>query len=82
MTARTKAQAYFDNFITYYDFPFKIHSDKGGSFEAKVIQEHCEITGMKKKNLGHHPTIRCHIDLRKVHKNTFWHAWNFTWVIQ
>ena len=48
MTARTKAQAFFDNFITYYGIPYRIHCDKGGRFEAKIIQELCEITGMKK----------------------------------
>ena len=56
MSARTTAQAFFDNFVTYYGIPFKIHSDQGGSFEGKIIKELCDITGISKsRTTPYHP---------------------------
>ena len=56
MSARTTAQAFFDNFVTYYGIPYKIHSDQGGSFEGKIIKELCDITGISKsRTTPYHP---------------------------
>ena len=48
MTAKTTAEALFNNFISYYGIPTRIHSDKGANFESKIIKELCNITGMVK----------------------------------
>ena len=38
MTARTTAEAFFNNFVVHYGFPRRIHSDQGANFESKLIQ--------------------------------------------
>ena len=48
MTAKTTAEALFNNFITYYGIPSRIHSDQGANFESQIIKELCQITGIKK----------------------------------
>lgn len=48
MTAKTTAEALYNNFITYYGIPSRIHSDQGANFESKIIKELCNITGMVK----------------------------------
>ena len=48
MTAKTTATALFNEFITHYGFPMKIHSDQGGCFESKLMKELCELSGMAK----------------------------------
>ncbi|XP_062576549.1 neurofilament medium polypeptide-like [Saccostrea cucullata] len=48
MTAKTTAEALYNNFITYYGIPTRIHSDQGANFESQIIKELCQITGMKK----------------------------------
>ena len=47
MTAKTTAEAFFNNFITCYGIPGRIHSDQGANFESHIIEEHCQITGIK-----------------------------------
>lgn len=48
MTAKTNAEALFNNFINYYGIPTRIHSDQGANFESQIIKELCLITGMRK----------------------------------
>lgn len=48
MTAKTTAEALFNNFINYYGIPTRIHSDQGANFESQIIKELCLITGMRK----------------------------------
>ena len=47
-TARTTAEAFFNNFVVHYGFPKRIHSDQGANFESNLIRELCSITGMAK----------------------------------
>ena len=55
-TARTTAQALFDNFIVHYGIPQRIHSDQGANFGSKVVKELCNLTGMKKsRTTSYHP---------------------------
>ena len=56
-TARTTAEAFFNNFIDNFGLPKKIHSDQGANFEGKLIKELCNITGMKKSRTSpYHPS--------------------------
>ena len=48
MTARTTAEAFFNNFVVHYGFTRRIHSDQGANVESKLIRELCSITGMTK----------------------------------
>ena len=47
MTAKTTAEAFFNNFVVHYGFPKRIHSDQGANFVSKLIQELCQISGMQ-----------------------------------
>ena len=55
-TAKTTAEALFNNYIVHYGIPNRIHSDQGPSFESKLIQELCKLTGtMKSRTTPYHP---------------------------
>ena len=55
-TARTTAEAFFNNFVVNFGLPKKIHSDQGANFEGKLIKELCNITGMTKSRTSpYHP---------------------------
>ena len=47
-TAKTTADAFYNNFILYYGIPTKLHSDQGANFESDIIKELCNIMGMTK----------------------------------
>ena len=55
-TARTTAEALYNNFIVHYGLPERIHSDQGANFESKLIKELCELMGTKKsRTTSYHP---------------------------
>ena len=47
-TAKTTADAFYNNFILHYGIPTKVHSDQGANFESDIIKELCNIMGMTK----------------------------------
>ena len=54
--ARTVAKALWENFISHYGFPERLHSDQGPDFESKTIKELCNLTGTKKvRTTPYHP---------------------------
>ena len=38
-TARTTAEAFFDNFVAHYGIPDRLHTDQGANFESELIKE-------------------------------------------
>ena len=47
-TAKTTAEALYNEFIVKYGIPARLHSDQGANFESSIIRELCEIIGMEK----------------------------------
>ncbi len=56
MSARTTAEAFFNNFVVHYGLPSRIHSDQGANFESRLIEELYTIKGIKKsRTTPYHP---------------------------
>ena len=56
MTAKTTAEAFYNNFIVHYGIPRRIHSDQGANFESRLLKELCLILGMhKSRTTSYHP---------------------------
>ena len=54
--AKTVAKILFENIIINFGIADRFHSDRGGSFEAKVIHELCKLLGVaKSKTTPYHP---------------------------
>jgi transposase InsO family protein len=55
-TAKTTARVLFEQFISHYGFPSRIHSDQGANFESSLIKELCELAGVAKSHTTpYHP---------------------------
>ncbi len=55
-TAKTTADAIYNNFILNFGIPSKLHSDQGANFESDIIKELCNITGIyKTRTTAYHP---------------------------
>ena len=55
-TAKTTAKLLFDNFVRFYGFLSRLHSDKGRNFGSKVIKELCFIAKFdKSRTTPYHP---------------------------
>ena len=55
-TAKTTADAFYNNFILIYGIPTRLHLDQGGNFESEIIKELCTIMNMKKSHTTpYHP---------------------------
>lgn len=55
-TAKTTAEAFYNNFVIHYGLPKRLHSDQGANFESKLIKELCELTGIERsRTTPYHP---------------------------
>lgn len=54
-TAKTVAMVLWENFISHYGFPCRIHSDQGACFESEVVTELCKLSGTKLRTTSYHP---------------------------
>lgn len=55
-TAKSTAEAFYNNFILQYGLPKRLHSDQGANFESKLIRELCDLTGIEKsRTTPYHP---------------------------
>ena len=55
-TAKVVAQTLWDNLISHYGWPEKLHSDQGADFQSKVISELCKLGDIKKtRTTPYHP---------------------------
>ena len=55
-TAKTTAEAFFNNFVIHYGLPLRIHSDQGPNFESRLLKELCDISGIaKSRTTPYHP---------------------------
>jgi transposase InsO family protein len=54
--AKTVAKILVEQFVVNYGIPKRIHSDQGGCFEGKIIQNMCQMLGMEKsRTTPYHP---------------------------
>jgi len=55
-TAKTTAEAFYNNFVVNYGIPTRLHSDQGANFESDIIKELCKLTDIKKSHTTpYHP---------------------------
>ena len=55
-TAKTTAEAFFNNFVVNLGIPTRLHSDQGANFESDIIKELCLLMNTKKTHTTpYHP---------------------------
>ena len=52
-TALATAKLLWNNFILHYGFPEKIITDQGQNFESELIENLCQVAGVKKLAPAH-----------------------------
>lgn len=81
--ARTVARFLWENFISHYGFPERLHSDQGPDFESRTIKELCQLAGIRKvRTTPYHPrgnpverfnrTLLGMLGTLENHKKTHW----------
>ena len=55
-TAKTVAESLYNEFITHFGIPTRLHSDQGANFESDIIAELCKILSIEKSHTTpYHP---------------------------
>ena len=55
-TAKTTAEAFFNEFVEHYGLPAKIPTDQGANFQSELFSHLCLLTGMEKSRTSpYHP---------------------------
>uniref|UniRef100_A0A3B3IN64 non-specific serine/threonine protein kinase n=1 Tax=Oryzias latipes TaxID=8090 RepID=A0A3B3IN64_ORYLA len=81
--ARTVARFLWENFISHYGFPERLHSDQGPDFESRTLKELCQLAGIRKvRTTPYHPrgnpvdqfnrTLLGMLGTLENHKKTHW----------
>lgn len=50
-TAKTTAEAFYNNFVIHYGLPKRLHSGQGANFESKLIKELCDFIGIERSRI-------------------------------
>lgn len=83
-TAKTTAEALYNNLIVNYGIPTILHSDQGANFESETIKELCQLLNTKKSHTTiYHPMgnaiperfNRTLLDMLGTLENTQKHNW-------
>ena len=72
-TALATAKLLWNNFILHYGFPSKIITDQGRNFESELIENLCQVAGVKKlRTSPYHPRQMGSVSTSIAHSLTCW----------
>ena len=67
-TALATAKLLWNNFILHYGFPSKHITDQGRNFESELIENLCQVAGVKKlRTSPYHPRSMATVDVSMTH---------------